>query len=107
MPAAIARLRESGDQEGFLICDSVTGQRLGNITLLHDGQSGEVSYWVAAEARRTVRCCEALRCSPPRRATASQSARRGPADPAPVPLAVGPCVRRADLRRPLVAALWS
>ncbi|TDE57698.1 transcriptional regulator, partial [Nonomuraea mesophila] len=29
------------------------------------------------------------------------------ADPAPAPLKVGLCVRRADLRRPLVAALWS
>lgn len=30
-----------------------------------------------------------------------------PVDPAPAPLPVGLCVRRADLRRPLVAALWS
>ncbi|MEV0618945.1 HTH-type transcriptional activator IlvY [Nonomuraea sp. NPDC050404] len=30
-----------------------------------------------------------------------------PADPAPAPLEVGLCVRRADLRRPLVSALWS
>jgi len=30
-----------------------------------------------------------------------------PADPAPRPLTIGLCVRRADLRRPLVAALWS
>ncbi|MFB4279906.1 MULTISPECIES: LysR substrate-binding domain-containing protein [unclassified Nonomuraea] len=30
-----------------------------------------------------------------------------PAEPAPPPLAIGLCVRRADLRRPLVAALWS
>ncbi|MHA6763079.1 GNAT family N-acetyltransferase [Streptacidiphilus sp. PAMC 29251] len=49
--AAIARLREAADQEGFLICDSVTGQRLGNIALRHDGQAGEISYWVAADAR--------------------------------------------------------
>jgi RimJ/RimL family protein N-acetyltransferase len=49
--AAIVRLREAGDEEGFLICDSITGRRLGNIALCHDGQSGEISYWVAAEAR--------------------------------------------------------
>jgi LysR family positive regulator for ilvC len=30
-----------------------------------------------------------------------------PADPAPEPFTIGLCVRRADLRRPLVAALWS
>lgn len=30
-----------------------------------------------------------------------------PADPAPEPFPIGLCVRRADLRRPLVAALWS
>lgn len=49
--AAIARLREAGDAEGFLIRDAVTGQRLGNVALHHDGRTGEVSYWVAAEAR--------------------------------------------------------
>jgi [ribosomal protein S5]-alanine N-acetyltransferase len=49
--AAILRLRASRDEEGFVICDAVTGQRLGNIALRHDGQGGEVSYWVAAEAR--------------------------------------------------------
>ncbi|GGT42585.1 GNAT family N-acetyltransferase [Nonomuraea spiralis] len=49
--AAIVRLRGSGAEEGFLICDSVTGQRLGNIALRHDGKAGEISYWVAAEVR--------------------------------------------------------
>ena len=49
--AAIVRLRQAGDQEGFLICDSATDRRLGNIALQHDGQSGEISYWVVAEAR--------------------------------------------------------
>lgn len=29
------------------------------------------------------------------------------ADPAPEPLTIGMCVRRADLRRPVVSALWS
>jgi RimJ/RimL family protein N-acetyltransferase len=49
--AAIVGLRAASDAEGFVICDSVTGQRLGNIALRHDGQAGEVSYWVAADAR--------------------------------------------------------
>jgi RimJ/RimL family protein N-acetyltransferase len=49
--AAIVRLRESGTDEGFVIRDAVTGARLGNIALCHDGSSGEISYWVAAEAR--------------------------------------------------------
>jgi ribosomal-protein-alanine N-acetyltransferase len=49
--AAIVRMRASGTDEGFVICDAVTGARLGNIALRHDGNSGEVSYWVAAEAR--------------------------------------------------------
>ena len=49
--AAIVRLRTAGDAEGFVICDAVTGERLGNIALRHDGRAGEVSYWVAAEAR--------------------------------------------------------
>lgn len=30
-----------------------------------------------------------------------------PADPPPEPFPIGLCVRRADLRRPLLAALWS
>ncbi|MFI6664583.1 hypothetical protein ACIBM1_06340 [Streptomyces sp. NPDC050481] len=30
-----------------------------------------------------------------------------PADPRPEHFAIGLCVRRSDLRRPLVAALWS
>ena len=30
-----------------------------------------------------------------------------PADPEPDPFPIGLCVRRADLRRPQVAALWS
>lgn len=48
---AISRLRASRTEAGFVICDAVTGARLGNIALTHDGQTGEVSYWVAAEAR--------------------------------------------------------
>ena len=49
--AAIRSLREDERAEGFLIRDAVTGERLGNIALSHDGQVGEVSYWVAAAAR--------------------------------------------------------
>jgi ribosomal-protein-alanine N-acetyltransferase len=49
--AAIARLRGDRTAEGFVICDAVTGERLGNIALDHDGHSGEISYWVAAGAR--------------------------------------------------------
>jgi RimJ/RimL family protein N-acetyltransferase len=49
--AAIVRLRAADDAKGFVICDAVTGERLGNIALLHDGRAGQVSYWVASEAR--------------------------------------------------------
>jgi RimJ/RimL family protein N-acetyltransferase len=49
--AAIARVRGAGDEEGFVICDAVTSERLGSIALSHDGRAGQVSYWVAAEAR--------------------------------------------------------
>ena len=45
--AAIAGLRVANDAEGFVICDAVTGERLGNMALRHDGRTGEVSYWVA------------------------------------------------------------
>lgn len=48
---AIARLRAASDAGGFVICDAVTGERLGNIALSHDGRAGQVSYWVAAGAR--------------------------------------------------------
>ncbi len=48
---AIGRLRAADDAEGFVICDAVSGERLGNIALRHDGRAGEVSYWVAARAR--------------------------------------------------------
>jgi len=49
--AAIIELRASDTDAGFIVCDAVTGARLGNIAVRHDGQSGEVSYWIAAEAR--------------------------------------------------------
>ena len=49
--AAIAGLRVASDAEGFVICDAVTDERIGNMALRHDGRTGEVSYWVAAGAR--------------------------------------------------------
>lgn len=49
--SAIRTLRTSTTDEGFVICDAVTGARLGNMALHHDGTSGEVSYWIAAEGR--------------------------------------------------------
>lgn len=48
---AIVRLRAADNAAGFVICDAVNGDRLGNIALRHDGRAGEVSYWVAAGAR--------------------------------------------------------
>ena len=36
---------------GQVLVAIVTGERLGNIALRHDGRAGEVSYWVAAGAR--------------------------------------------------------
>jgi [ribosomal protein S5]-alanine N-acetyltransferase len=58
--AAIARLRVASDAEGFVICDAVTGERLGNMALRHDGRTGEVSYWVAAGARGRGAAARAL-----------------------------------------------
>ena len=49
--AAIIGLRGASDAEGLVICDAVTGERLGNIVLSHDRRTGEISYWVAAAAR--------------------------------------------------------
>jgi RimJ/RimL family protein N-acetyltransferase len=49
--AGIARLRQAETEAGFVICDTVTGERLGNIALLHDGKTGEMSYWIAAAGR--------------------------------------------------------
>ncbi|HKE52395.1 MAG TPA: GNAT family N-acetyltransferase, partial [Actinomycetes bacterium] len=36
---------------GFVICAVGTGERLGNIALEHCDGIGQVSYWLAAEAR--------------------------------------------------------
>ncbi|MFG1755448.1 GNAT family N-acetyltransferase [Streptosporangium sandarakinum] len=49
--AAINRMRASDGEVGFVICDAVTGAKLGNIALGHDGRVGEISYWLTAEAR--------------------------------------------------------
>jgi RimJ/RimL family protein N-acetyltransferase len=49
--AAIARQRGSDSESGFLVRDERDGTRLANVALLHDGTTGEVSYWVAPEAR--------------------------------------------------------
>jgi RimJ/RimL family protein N-acetyltransferase len=48
---AIVRLRSVDDAEGFVICDAVSGARLGNIAAVHDGRVADVSYWLAAAAR--------------------------------------------------------
>lgn len=59
--AAIRRMRGSDGEESFVICDARDGARLGNIAVAHDGQLGEVSYWVAAEARGRGAATRALR----------------------------------------------
>jgi RimJ/RimL family protein N-acetyltransferase len=59
--AAIAALRQRSEQVGLVICDPVTGQRLGNIALRRAGTVGEVGYWVAAEARGRGVATAALR----------------------------------------------
>jgi RimJ/RimL family protein N-acetyltransferase len=48
---AIARLAELPDSAGFVITDSRTGRRLGNIALYRQDGVGHVSYWIAAAAR--------------------------------------------------------
>jgi RimJ/RimL family protein N-acetyltransferase len=61
--AAIADLGGAPDCAGFLICDAVTGERLGNMALRHTDGIGDVSYWLAAPARgrgfasRSLRLC--------------------------------------------------
>lgn len=56
--AAIVELQKAPPgTAGFLIADGNTGQRLGNIAL----RDGEVSYWVAGEARGRGVAVQALR----------------------------------------------
>lgn len=46
---------------GFLICAVGTGERLGNIALEHHDGIGQVSYWLATEARGQGTATAALR----------------------------------------------
>jgi len=48
---AIAALPGQPTAVGFLICDARTGARLGNLALDHEDGIGDVSYWLAADAR--------------------------------------------------------
>ena len=48
---AIAALGGQPDRVAYLIADAVTGGRLGNIALSHADGIGDLSYWVAADAR--------------------------------------------------------
>jgi [ribosomal protein S5]-alanine N-acetyltransferase len=59
--AAIRRVRSAGDEEAFVICDAATGTRLGSIHVGLDGRVGEVSYWLAADARGKGSATRALR----------------------------------------------
>jgi ribosomal-protein-alanine N-acetyltransferase len=59
--AAIIALADQTDTVGLVICDAITGQRLGNIALRHQASVGEVSYWVAAPARGRGVASRALR----------------------------------------------
>jgi ribosomal-protein-alanine N-acetyltransferase len=49
--AVIVALADQADRVGLVVCEAITGERLGNIALRHDATVGEVSYWVAASAR--------------------------------------------------------
>ena len=58
---AILNLRGQGNATGLLICDAVSGERLGNIALHHENGVGDVSYWLAATARGKGAATRALR----------------------------------------------
>ncbi|MCI0688524.1 MAG: GNAT family N-acetyltransferase [Sporichthyaceae bacterium] len=58
---AITELAGRADAAGFVICDSDTGNRLGNIALDHEDGIGHVSYWLAADARGRGAATRALR----------------------------------------------
>jgi ribosomal-protein-alanine N-acetyltransferase len=49
--AAITALPDQPEQVAHLVADAVTGERLGNIALTCRDGVGDVSYWVAADAR--------------------------------------------------------
>lgn len=59
--AAIAGLADKGDLVGLVICDEAGGERLGNIGLSHADGIGQVSYWLAAQARGRGVATRALR----------------------------------------------
>ncbi len=46
---------------GFLIADAVANQRLGNIALTYERRAGDVSCWIAADARGRGAATQALR----------------------------------------------
>lgn len=48
---AIAALVGHPERVAYLIADAASGRRLGNIALSHADGIGELSYWVAADAR--------------------------------------------------------
>jgi RimJ/RimL family protein N-acetyltransferase len=58
---AIVALERQPDSIGYVICDTATGQRLGNIALRCHDTVGEASYWVAASARGRGVATRALR----------------------------------------------
>jgi RimJ/RimL family protein N-acetyltransferase len=59
---AIAGLAEkTTSTASFVICALVTGERLGNIGLVHEAAVAEVSYWLAAGARGRGVATRALR----------------------------------------------
>lgn len=49
--AIVELLAEPVGRAGFLLADAPTGERLGNIALTYGNGEGEVSYWLAPEAR--------------------------------------------------------
>lgn len=49
--AAIDALVDHPGRVAYLIADAASGRRLGNIALTHENGTGDLSYWVAAEAR--------------------------------------------------------
>lgn len=59
--AVVDLLRGPAGTTGFLIADAITDQRLGNIALAYDNGTGDVSYWIASDARGRGAATQALR----------------------------------------------
>lgn len=59
--AIVELLAGPHDAAGFLIADTTTGERLGNIALSYEDGVGDVSYWVASGARGRGVATTALR----------------------------------------------